>query len=236
MTKTITHSATLKAMLAGAAISMTAIAATPAQAGALSFLKKAVKKELSRVAENTVESVLESAVETAADTTFRAEKPAQADAGQEGGGLWNSGSGTAAANPASKPMRQEGGTTVGTADDVQAPREEGTALIVPAVQPPREAARRTQRAKLKQTGTTVATASEVQAPRPSTMSGSGSGTARHRATIEPLASAAQFRKEGGTRVGTADEVQAPSRPQRAKLKQAGTTVATASEVQAPGQD
>ena len=59
----------------------------------------------------------------------------------------------------------QNGTTVETASEVQAPADEQTALLLPAVQSAREAARR-QNAKLSQNGTTVATANEVQAPAP----------------------------------------------------------------------
>ena len=64
-----------------------------------------------------------------------------------------------------KPFRQEPGTTVPTADDVQAPQDETqVGLLLPAVQKAREAAANPQRTKLKQNGTTVATASEINAP------------------------------------------------------------------------
>lgn len=181
MTNFKTTKSALKIMLAGVALSATAVTAVPAHAGPLSFIKKVVKREADRALEDML-----------------------------GSGASQSAPATAAAN--GKGFRQEGGTTVGTADDVQAPQDENAVgLLLPAVQSVREAAR-PQRAKMSQNGTTVETANEVQAPQ-----------SPQRAKMS----------QNGTTVETANEVQAPQRPQRAKTSQNGTTVETASEVQAP---
>jgi hypothetical protein len=137
MTNTKNTRSPLTMLLAGAALSAAMMAAAPAHADPLDFIKKAVKKELVEIAE--------SATQSAVDATFKVEKGTRAPTADGG-------------------FRQEGGTTVETADDIQAPQEEGAALLLPAVQAAREAARR-QRSKMSQNGTTVETANEVQAPQ-----------------------------------------------------------------------
>lgn len=181
----------LSAIAMGLTVSSVALTAVPAQAGALSFLKKVVKREVTRAADKALADV----------------------AGEE--------SGTPQAGPEPKlpEFNREKGTTVPTADDVQAPQDDEEALLLPAVQAytsvqgPYQ-----QRSKMTQNGTTVETASEVQAPdtqRP------------QRAKL----------KQNGTRVATASEVQAPTVPQAGttpKLpefrREKGTTVATADDV------
>ena len=213
MTKnTKTHSP-LRLLFAGVALSATAMAAVPAHAGPLDFLKRAVKQELKETFEEVTESAVETAVETAVVATIGADA-----SNESGGGIYNSGGtlstqaqvgrGRAKARASvgeamtsqngttvetasevqappstskgkveatwkteegtksqTRPERgmSQNGTTVETASEVQAPADEQTALLLPAVQSAREAARK-DRAKLSQNGTTVATANEVQAP------------------------------------------------------------------------
>ena len=82
----------------------------------------------------------------------------------------------------------QNGTTVPTADTVQAPKSEESALMLPAVQQARETAPRRER-KMSQNGTRVPTASELNAPN-----------------REP--SQRGEMEQNGTTVSTASEVQA----------------------------
>jgi hypothetical protein len=230
MTITTKSRSPFTTLFAGAALSAAIVAAAPAHAGPLDFIKKAVKKELVEITQSATQGVV--------DATFKGEKDTKAQS-SEGG------------------FRQEGGTTVETADDVQAPQEEGAAMLLPAVQPVREAARprhsrmsqngttvetantvqapqKPQRAKLKQNGTTIATAGEVQAPTttPAALAGDehsagdeheitydiAAGVDRTPHNVTPQGSQAsteqklpKFRREKGTTVATADDVAAPSR-------------------------
>lgn len=263
MTHSIKARSALTLLFASAALSAGAIAAVPAHAGPLSFIKKAVKKELKETFEATTESVVDSAMQAAVETTFKVEKgeaaqaasstppmktldratPDMANAGQEGGGLWNADNaavggqggggiyndgGRSAANGdgqddlvlgagPSRNQTSQNGTTVETASQVQAQNGEGAALLLPAVQANRASAR-PQRAKLRQNGTTVATASEVQAPS-------------RRQAVPPQNGKAKVEAGWKTEEGTKNT----SRPGR-KMSQNGTTVATASEVQAHERD
>ena len=156
----------MKTFVSIIALSLVATSAT-ANAGLLSSVKKIAKKELTRVAQNATDGAVE--------TSWKVEK------GEAANG---------------KPFRQEGGTTVPTADDVQAPQ-------------------RPQRAKMSQNGTTVATASEVQAPqRPQRAKMSQNGTTVATASEVQAPQRPQRAKmsQNGTTVATASEVQAPSEP------------------------
>lgn len=108
----------------------------------------------------------------------------------------------------------QNGTTVPTANTVQAPKSEERALIVPAVQQARSPGRSSR--KMTQNGTTVSTASEVQAPK-----------------SEGRAQAAKAKKHvEWSRVHNSASNSAPN-SQSGKMTQNGTTVPTASEVRAP---
>ncbi len=160
---------TLKVLMTAATLSTAALVAVPAQAGPLGFIKKLVKQELADLAQDTIRS--------ATDTATTGVVVAAGDVTGDG-----------RPDTAERPFRQEGGTTVPTADDVQAPQEERAALIVPAIQKARYAAPR--RGKLSQNGTTVPSAEDVAAPqRP------------QRARLV----------QNGTTVETAGEVQAPEK-------------------------
>ncbi len=216
MTNTKNTRSQFTMLLAGAALSATALVAVPAHAGPLSFLKKVVKQELSELAQETAQGAVD-----AATGTVKARKTGKTDA------TWKVEEGEAAAS-GDGGFRQEGGTTVPTADDLLAPEDEGEALLLPAVQAAREAAR-PQRSKMSQNGTTVETANEVQAPAPP---GAALAGDEHEITYDIAAQRAKL-SQNGTTVAIANEVLAPQKPERAKLKQNGTTVATAGEVQAP---
>lgn len=188
-TKTRSH---LTLLLAG--VAMAGAAATPAQAGPFDFIKRAVKQELKETFEATTESVVESAMQTAVETTFKVEKGEQAQASREG-------------------FRQEGHTTVGTADDIQAPE-----LAQAQVGRGRTQARAgIGEAMTSQNGTTVETASEVQ-----------SDPAATAADAEPQDAFMTF---NGPDAAARSSVQYPYRLEN-KMSQNGTTVETASEVQA----
>ena len=127
----------------------------------------------------------------------------------------------------------QNGTTVPTANTVQAPKSEERALIVPAVQQARSP-RRSSR-KMTQNGTTVPTASEVRAPRAESRSAAGTDKHDKWISLDSVNNTRNRRKmsQNGTTVPTASEVQAPrSERSRRKMTQNGTTVSTASEVQA----
>lgn len=219
MTKnTKTHSP-MRLLLAGVALSATAMAAVPAHAGPLDFLKRAVKQELKETFEEVTESAVETAVETAVVATIGADA-----SNESGGGIYNSGGtlstqaqvgrGRAKARASvGEAMTSQNGTTVETASEVQAPQGEAQA---PRPKKSAEWSRvkntaaagtsQPARAKLSQNGTTVETANEVQAQ------------ADEQAAL--LLPAVQSARESARR-------------NRAKLSQNGTTVATANEVQAP---
>ena len=194
----------MKTLVSIVALSIMATSA-PAHAGLFKSLKDAAKKELSRAAKKSVDNLVDRATGETAKGKVEASWKVE-----EGEAAASSGDG----NAIGEPFRQEPGTTVPSADDVLAPKDEEAALLLPAVQAytsvqgPYQAPRK----GMSQNGTTVETADEVQAP-----------TRPQRAKLV----------QNGTTVATAGEVQAPEAPQRAKLKQNGTRVATASEVQAP---
>ena len=260
-------------LLAGAALSATAMAAVPAHAGPLDFLKRAVKQELKETFEEVTESAVETAVETAVVATIGADpartpeatpavkpldraSPLLDDANVEGGGLWNADTSAADGNGGGG-IYNSGGTL-----DAQAQVGRG-----------RTSARaQVGEAMTSQNGTTVATASEVQAP-PSTSKGKVEATWKTEEGTKSQARPERGMSQNGTTVETASEVQAPADEQtalllpavqsareaarsgradkprrgatnggglhitgsaaRAKLSQNGTTVATANEVQSP---
>jgi hypothetical protein len=204
-TKTRSH---LTLLLAG--VAMAGAAATPAQAGPFDFIKRAVKQELNETFEATTESVVESAMQTAVETTFKVEKGEQAQASREG-------------------FRQEGHTTVGTADDIQAPE-----LAQAQVGRGRTQARASiGEAMTSQNGTTVETASEVQAQqRPQAVPPSQT-KGKVEATWKVEEGEAAAAGGGAAGAGKATFKEYRTNPARARMSQNGTTVETASEVQAP---
>ncbi|MFN2098833.1 hypothetical protein [Altererythrobacter sp. MF3-039] len=174
--------------------------ATPAHAGPLDFLKNEVSKAAKKEAKRAIEAGTQRAVRVAVSDVSRDGIDESAAEGES--------------------FRQEGHTTVPTADDIQSKPQAhiGGAGGAGKVSHNRVQMERAN-AKLSQNGTTVGTASEVQAPQ----------------TEEQRPQRAKL-SQNGTTVATANEVQAPTaeqRPQRARLSQNGTTVETASEVQAP---
>lgn len=223
MTNTKHSRSPLTMLLAGAALSATALVAVPAHAGPLGFLKKAIKQELSELAEETAQAAVD-----AATGTVKTRKTSQPNTG------WKVEEGEAAAS-GDGGFRQEGGTTVPSADDVLAPEDEGEALLLPAVQAVREAAR-PQRSRMSQNGTTVETANEVQAPASSGVALAGD---EHEITYDIAAQRAKL-SQNGTTVATANEVQAQQSSQAStgpKLpefrREKGTTVHTADDLTAP---
>ena len=251
MTKnTKTHSP-MRLLFAGVALSASAMAAVPAHAGPLDFLKRAVKQELKETFEEVTESAVETAVETAVVATIGADpartpeatpavkpldraSPVLADANIEGGGLWNANTSAADGNGGGG-IYNSGGTL-----DAQAQVGRGRT----------RARANVGEAMTSQNGTTVETASEVQAP-PSTSKGKVEATWKTEEGTKSQARPQRGMSQNGTTVETANEVQAPmdeqaalllpavqsareaARKDRAKLSQNGTTVATANEVQAP---
>lgn len=222
----------LKALAAATALSAT-LFAVPAQAGPFGFLKKIVKQELSELAEKTTQSAVDAATGGAEDSKDKKEGKVEAS--------WQVEKGEAAAPSGDGGFRQEGGTTVSTADNVQAPQGETRGLLLPAVQ-------RTSGIKvatgdmtgdgkdgkpgMSQNGTTVPSADTVQAPK---------GEER-RMLLLPAVQKAQAdprpqagTTQNGTTVPTAEDVAAPNPPKRGKMVQNGTTVETAGEIQAPEQ-
>lgn len=202
----------LKVLATATALSATALAAVPAHAGPLGFLKKIVKQELSELAQDTAQRAVDAATGGAEES--KGKKKGKVDA------TWKVEEGEAAAPPSSGGYRQEGGTTVPTADDVQAPQGGTRGLILPAVQPRNQGGvnvavgdingdGRDGRPGMSQNGTSVETADTVQAQQEE----------RRAALLLPAVQKA-----------------APEpRPQRGKMVQNGTTVETAGELKAPEQ-
>ena len=173
----------MKALATASALSA-ALVAAPAHAGPLDFLKNAVKQELSELAQETTRGAVDAAV-----GKRKADKKATA-ASNEGG------------------FRQEGGTTVPTADDVLAPQGE-TRSGVNVASGDVDGDGRAGKSGLSQNGTTVPSADTVQARQPE----------RRAALIVPAI----------------QKVAPEARPQRGRMVQNGTTVATAGEITAPEQ-
>lgn len=172
----------MKALATASALSAAALVAAPAHAGPLDFLKNAVKHELSELAQETTRSAVDAAV-----GKRKSDKKAST-ASNEGG------------------FRQEGGTTVPTADDVLAPQGDARSGVNVASGDV-DGDGRAGKPGLSQNGTTVPSADTVQARQPE----------RRAALIVPAVQKA-----------------APeTRPQRGWMVQNGTTVATAGEIAAP---
>ncbi|QPC99047.1 hypothetical protein [Qipengyuania soli] len=200
---------TLKALASATALSATALVAVPAHAGPLGFLKKVVKQELSELAQDTAREAVDAATGTA-----KAGKKGKVEAS------WKVEEGEAAPT-GDGGFRQEGGTTVPTADDVQAPQGETRGLLLPAVQPRFQGGvnvavgdvngdGRDGKPGMSQNGTTVPSADTVQA--------------------------AKEERRASLLLPAVQKVAPEARPQRAKMVQNGTTVATAGEIKAPEQD
>lgn len=203
----------LKVLATATALSATALVAVPAQAGPLGFLKKIVKQELSELAQQTAQSAVDAATGGSEPAEAKRKGKVEASWKVEEGEAARSGDGG---------FRQEGGTSVPTADDVQAPQGETRGLILPAVQPRFQGgvnvavgdvngdgtADGPTKPGMSQNGTTVPSADTLQAP-----------TEERRGLILPAV----------------QKVAPEPRPQRGKMVQNGTTVETAGEVQAPEQ-
>lgn len=213
----------LKVLATATALSATSLVAVPAQAGPFGFLKKIVKQELNELAEETVQGAVDAAagavVDAASDNKSKKKGKVEARKVEEG----------EAAPAGNGGFRQEGGTTVPSADDVQAPPSE-TRVNVAAGDVTGDG--RGGKPGMSQNGTTVPSADTVQAQQKERR-GALILPAVQKAAPEPRPQAGTT--QNGTTVPTADEVQAPQRPQRGKMALNGTTVETASEVQAPEQ-
>ena len=197
----------LKVLATATALSATALVAVPAHAGPLGFLKKIVKDELTELAQDTAQGAVDAA-------TGKARKKGKVEAG------WKVEEGEAAPT-GDGGFRQEGGTTVPTADDVQAPQGDTRGLLLPAVQPRFQSGvnvavgdlngdGRDGKPGMSQNGTTVPSADTVQAQQ----------EARRASLLLPAV----------------QKIAPETRPQRAWMVQNGTTVATAGEIKAPEQD
>lgn len=215
---------TLTALAAATALSATALAAGPTHAGPLGFLKKIVKQELTELAQETVENATDAAAgAVVSKVAGKARGEPQAPATDNG-------------------FRQEGGTTVPSADDVQTPQGEARGLLLPAVQPSYQARvnvvagdvtgdGKDGKPGTSQNGTTVPAADTVSA-----------GDEERRGLLLPavqkVAPAPRPQAgttQNGTTAPTAEDVAAPKPPKRGRMVQNGTTVETASDVQAPQQ-
>lgn len=174
----------LKALATASAIAAAALVAVPAHAGPLDFLKKAVKQELSELAQEKTRG----AVDAAVGSRKSAKKEA---AGSTDGGF-----------------RQEGGTTVPTADDVQAQQGDTRSGVNVASGDVNGDGRR-GKPGLSQNGTTVPSADTVQA--------------------------SQHERRGSLILPAVQKAAPEARAQRGRLVQNGTTVATAGTIAAPEQ-
>lgn len=206
----------LKVLATATALSAAALVAVPAHAGPLGLLKKIVQDQLSELAQETAQGAIDAA-------TGKAGKKGKVEAS------WKVEEGEAA--PAAEGgFRQEGGTTVPTADDVQAPQQEGRVNVAAGDV---TGDGRSGKPGMSQNGTSVPSADTIQARQDKRRAALILPAVQKVAPApRPQAGMAQ----NGTTVPSADEVQAPQRPQRGKLVQNGTTVATASEIAVPGQD
>lgn len=196
----------MKALASATALSATALVAVPAHAGPLGFLKKVVKQELTQLAQDTARE----AVDAATGTEMAGKKgKVEASWKVEEGEAARSGDGG---------FRQEGGTTVPTADDVQAPQGETRGLLLPAVQPSFQGGvnvavgdvngdGRDGKPGMSQNGTTVPSADTIQS--------------------------AKDERRASLLLPAVQKVAPDARPQRKKMEQNGTTVATAGEIKAP---
>lgn len=230
----------LKVLAAATALSATALVAVPAQAGPFGFLKKIVKKELTELAQETAQSAVDAATGAAVgdQSESKGKKKGKVEAS------WKVEEGEAAPS-GDGGFRQEGGTTVPTADDVQAPQGETRGLLLPAVQPRFQGGVNVavgdingdgtsdgpSKPGMSQNGTTVPSADTVQAQQEERRMLLLPAVQKVAPEPRPQTGMTQ----NGTTVPTADEVQAPQRPQRGKMVQNGTTVEAAGEVQAPEQ-
>lgn len=197
---------TMKALASATALSATALVAVPAHAGPLGFLKKVVKQELTQLAQDTAREAVD-----AATGTEKAGKKGKVEAS------WKVEEGEAARS-GDGGFRQEGGTTVPTADDVQAPQGETRGLLLPAVQPSFQGGvnvavgdvngdGRDGKPGMSQNGTTVPSADTIQS--------------------------AKDERRASLLLPAVQKVAPDARPQRKKMEQNGTTVATAGEIKAP---
>ena len=151
MTLTNKPLAPLRALLAASAASAALFAAVPAHAGPFDFLKRTIEREVKEAVDTAAETAVEAALQTAVETTFKVEKAGQAQ--------------TTAAG-----FRQEGGTTVPTADDIAEPTtEDGEAhvsgVFVATGDVNGDGIDESRGKPFRQEGhTTVPTADDVQAP------------------------------------------------------------------------
>ena len=173
MLKTVISNRGLIPLSLALAASAGLLTAAPAQAGPLDFLKKEVtktaKKEAKRAVERQASGVRVAVGDVTSDSTARSQ--------DGGGGIFNNGGSAnrfddtdiVHTTTEEKGLSQNG-TTVATANEVQAPQTEGQPASAQVgsgrtrARASIEAASAT-RGKLSQNGTTVATANEVQAPQ-----------------------------------------------------------------------